>query len=346
MKPELATDGRLRGVTFQGGTIPVGRYADFTMLATPFQTGTVLWKVLQTYQDGQVKPWTGTPVAEGGTSQETGPGSPGPASQMEIVPAGTVVSGVPAAVATGGGDDDSGAAIWLGRHRDRHLGPRGRGRGPAVVNPSGAAAGGRRGDAMRTERRTRLDPATFQLPVEKMRDGYYSDAYFTFTREVLESDDHHPRVLMQVFQRERSVLGGVDEALAILQALLRPAAAGRRVGGRLGPASRCGRCTTGDEIEPWETVLTIEGDYSLFAHLETLYLGVLARRTLIGAQRARAWSRPRAASRSSTSRRGSTTGRCRPATAGPRTSPAPSASPPTRRPRGGAARASAPSRTA
>ena len=28
-------------------------------------------------------------------------------------------------------------------------------------------------------------------------------------------------------------------------------------------------------------MLTIQGDYSLFAHLETLYLGVLARRTLI-----------------------------------------------------------------
>ena len=37
----------------------------------------------------------------------------------------------------------------------------------------------------------------------------------------------------------------------------------------------------GDEIAPWETVLTIEGDYTLFAHLETVYLGVLARRTLV-----------------------------------------------------------------
>ena len=37
----------------------------------------------------------------------------------------------------------------------------------------------------------------------------------------------------------------------------------------------------GDAIEPWETVLTIEGDYTLFAHLETVYLGVLARRTLV-----------------------------------------------------------------
>ena len=37
----------------------------------------------------------------------------------------------------------------------------------------------------------------------------------------------------------------------------------------------------GDELFGWETVLTIEGDYSLFAHLETVYLGALSRRTLI-----------------------------------------------------------------
>jgi nicotinate phosphoribosyltransferase len=113
-----------------------------------------------------------------------------------------------------------------------------------------------------------------------MRAGYYSDAYFTYTREVLERDGHHPRVLMQVFQRERSVLGGMDEALAIL----------RLCSGRMAP---CGAFEPGwdrlevralydgDEIEPWETVLTIEGDYALFAHLETLVLGALARRTLI-----------------------------------------------------------------
>ncbi|MGD9696396.1 MAG: quinolinate phosphoribosyl transferase [Thermoleophilia bacterium] len=134
---------------------------------------------------------------------------------------------------------------------------------------------------MRTGRRQRLDAATFQLPVEKMREGYYSDAYFTFTRAVLQHDDHHPDVLMQVFQRERSVLGGVDEALAILRLCSgRPLADG-------GWETGWDRLTVralydGDEIEPWEPVLTIEGDYSLFAHLETLYLGVLARRTLVG----------------------------------------------------------------
>jgi nicotinate phosphoribosyltransferase len=37
----------------------------------------------------------------------------------------------------------------------------------------------------------------------------------------------------------------------------------------------------GDEIEPYEPVMHIEGDYTQFAHLETAYLGTLARRTLI-----------------------------------------------------------------
>jgi nicotinate phosphoribosyltransferase len=37
----------------------------------------------------------------------------------------------------------------------------------------------------------------------------------------------------------------------------------------------------GDELAPWETVMTIEGDYTLFAHLETVYLGCMARRTLV-----------------------------------------------------------------
>lgn len=37
----------------------------------------------------------------------------------------------------------------------------------------------------------------------------------------------------------------------------------------------------GDRIGPYETVMTIEGDYAQFAHLETCYLGVLSRRTRI-----------------------------------------------------------------
>jgi hypothetical protein len=51
-------------------------------------------------------------------------------------------------------------------------------------------------------------PSTFRPPVEKIRDGYYSDAYFNYTKALLEADDRHPHVLMQVFQRQDSVLGG------------------------------------------------------------------------------------------------------------------------------------------
>jgi nicotinate phosphoribosyltransferase len=82
-----------------------------------------------------------------------------------------------------------------------------------------------------------------------MRDGYYSDAYFTFTREVLEADDHHPRVLMQVFQRENAVLGGMDEALAILALCSGRRTATGWVDGRDDLEVRA--LFDGDEIAPW-----------------------------------------------------------------------------------------------
>ena len=44
---------------------------------------------------------------------------------------------------------------------------------------------------LRAQRR-RLDPAILNLPVEKMREGYYSDVYFKRAREILEKDGYHP----------------------------------------------------------------------------------------------------------------------------------------------------------
>jgi nicotinate phosphoribosyltransferase len=118
--------------------------------------------------------------------------------------------------------------------------------------------------------RERLDPAVFRLPVERIRAGYYSDAYFNFTRQLLKERGHHPRVTMQVFQKHRSVLGGIDEAIAVLKLCSDD-----------WDALEVHALHEGDEIAPMETVMTIEGDYSLFSHLETVYLGCLARRTLI-----------------------------------------------------------------
>ena len=64
--------------------------------------------------------------------------------------------------------------------------------------------------------RSRLDPEVFRLPVDKIREGYYTDAYFNFTRQLLVDLNHRPLVTLQVFQKEFSVLGGIDEAIAVL----------------------------------------------------------------------------------------------------------------------------------
>ena len=116
----------------------------------------------------------------------------------------------------------------------------------------------------------RLDPEVFDLPVEKMRAGYYADAYFNHARATLLADGRHPRVVMQVFQKNDAYLGGMDEAIAILKLCSED-----------WDALTVHALYDGDRVEPFETVMTIEGDYTLFAHLETAYLGVLARRTLI-----------------------------------------------------------------
>jgi len=72
------------------------------------------------------------------------------------------------------------------------------------------------------------------------------------------------------------MLGGTDEAIAVLKLCSDD-----------WDALTVHALHDGDRIEPWETVMTIEGDYTLFAHLETVYLGVLTRRTLITTNTAR-----------------------------------------------------------
>ena len=119
-------------------------------------------------------------------------------------------------------------------------------------------------------RRKRLAPTVFELPLEEIRRGHYTDKYFVRAREVLVADGHHPRVTMQVFGKAEAYLGGVDEAIAILK--LCSASWNELLVHAL---------YDGDEIEPWESVMTIEGPYHVFAEFETLYLGVLARRTRV-----------------------------------------------------------------
>jgi nicotinate phosphoribosyltransferase len=134
----------------------------------------------------------------------------------------------------------------------------------------------------------RVAPERFQLPIERLRQGYYSDKYFERTREVLMRSGHNPQVTMQVFQKQAACLGGVDEAIAFLKLCLTDGYAWRDL--------EVLALRDGDFVEPRETVMLVTGPFAAFAHLETVYLGVLARRTRVATNTRRvveaAWPKP------------------------------------------------------
>lgn len=116
----------------------------------------------------------------------------------------------------------------------------------------------------------RQSPDLFRIPVEEIKSGFYSDSYFLRTSEILVKDGHRPQVMMQVFLRQEAVLCGVDEAIAIIKKCA------------FNPDKLTIKALyDGDIVEPWETVMTIEGDLADFSHLETVYLGSLSRQTKI-----------------------------------------------------------------
>ena len=119
----------------------------------------------------------------------------------------------------------------------------------------------------------RRDPSIFAFPVEKMRSGYYSDKYFVRARDLLLAASRGPRVTMQVFQKRDAVVAGTDEAIGMLKLCLTE---GFDFGDLEVRSLR-----DGDRARPWETVMFITGPYPAFVHLETLYAGVLGRRTRI-----------------------------------------------------------------
>lgn len=116
----------------------------------------------------------------------------------------------------------------------------------------------------------RLSPQIFKIPVDKIKSGWYSDKYFVRTKEILVRGHNHNRVLMQVFTRKPGVVCGIDEAAAVLH-LCSDRPRGLKIRALY----------DGDKIRPYETVMTIEGEYASFAHLETVYLGIIARRTAV-----------------------------------------------------------------
>ncbi len=175
---------------------------------------------------------------------------------------------------------------------------------------------------------TRLPVETFDIPIHKIRRGYYSAVYFWREKQILEKLNYSRTVLMQIFQKRDAVLCGTDEAIAVLKTCSgyyrepqkayeffdRYLLLERRIRAfanavknrttvnlwrsilnekveleieldslwvnaddRLVIRSLC----DGWKISPWETVMTIDGMPQYFAHLESVYLGILARRTMV-----------------------------------------------------------------
>ena len=83
---------------------------------------------------------------------------------------------------------------------------------------------------------------------------------------------------MQVFAKKAGVVAGVYEVVRMLQTQI---AATSREGEADFRAITIETLLDGDEVAPFETAMHIVGPYHAFAHLETAYLGVLARRSLV-----------------------------------------------------------------
>src|SRR6266540_2556801 len=134
----------------------------------------------------------------------------------------------------------------------------------------------------------RLAHWVFGLPVAELRAGHRSAVYFDRARRILAGEGADTRVTVQVFQRGDGVVAcGIDEALAVLAlgagAFTDQATADHAFGEHLRARNQARRARPRDgaRIDAWEPVVEITGPYRLFAHLESVYLGVLARRSLV-----------------------------------------------------------------
>jgi len=129
------------------------------------------------------------------------------------------------------------------------------------------------------EELTRFPAELFQFD-PRIRDGWLSDRYFVRTARTLTHAGLDPAVHLQFFAKRHGVLAGTFECVRMLQTQLAAGFDYRNL--------EVDTLHDGDRIEPWEVAFRIRGRYRAFAHLETTLDGVLARRSLIATNAARA----------------------------------------------------------
>ena len=116
--------------------------------------------------------------------------------------------------------------------------------------------------------------------IDKIRKGYYSALYFNRTKTILFQEKNYKKVMMQVFQKNnKSTLCGVDEVLELFKIGTGYFKNGRWI--NKFKELKIEHLQDGETISSWQSVMHITGPYLYFAHLESIYLGILARRTMV-----------------------------------------------------------------
>lgn len=138
----------------------------------------------------------------------------------------------------------------------------------------------------------------------ELRAGFFSAVYFNRTKQITETIDKNRQVTMQIFQRnDHATLFGIQECLDLFSIAAgwftdRKKAEVLFKQYQLNPSLQIEQQLDGlwqsakkemqivclpdkSVISANEPVMHITGPYSAFAHLESIYLGILARRTMI-----------------------------------------------------------------
>lgn len=115
--------------------------------------------------------------------------------------------------------------------------------------------------------------------IEKIRHGFYSAAYFNRTQHILLKENQLETVTMQVFQKNNAYICGIQEVVELLKNCVGYFENGDWV--NKWEEIEVKAVPDGTWTKPWESIMHITGPYAYFAHLESVYLGILARRTLI-----------------------------------------------------------------
>lgn len=116
--------------------------------------------------------------------------------------------------------------------------------------------------------------------INNIRLGFYSAEYFNRTKNILLGEKNLAQATMQIFQKQQNVvLCGITPVKELLKA-----ASGffdNKIWIEKGSELTIESLKDGDIINNSETIMHIIGSYAYFAHLESLYLGILARATKI-----------------------------------------------------------------